>query len=157
MKGIDMYPSQPLTNSFKQSNGCPAVQAWIDGLNYAATALLAAGTQPSQLTARLTDQIAAVERGTRRKVVLCNGRTDGRWFQFAANHGADYARVTKPNEVRLLSAKIGGVVMSANFFKPGKYTHDNAHVAQVLRTLADLIEKAPVPLADNDIELSMHR
>jgi hypothetical protein len=68
---------------------------------------------------------------------------------------SEYARVTRPNAVRLLSAKIAGVVMSANFSKPGVYDHDNAHVAQALRALADIIEKAPVPLADNDIALSV--
>lgn len=97
-----------------------------------------------------------MDQGDRRR-----GQADGEWFQFASarasTYGSDYDRVSKPNDVRLLSAKIDGVVMSANFFKPGKYNHANSHVAQALRTLADLIEKAPVPLAGHDMELSTRR
>lgn len=113
--------------------------------------------QPWQLLERMKGRVEAAELATRRKVALRCGKSDGWWFQFTSACGSDYVRVSKPNEVRLLSAKIDGVVVSANFSKPSKYNHSNAHVADALRTLADLIENAPVPLAAHDIELSTRR
>jgi hypothetical protein len=154
-----MYLKYPVTNSFYQRTECSTAEAWLCVLDCTAHELLEAGVQPSQLRERMTNQIAATVRATRRSVVLSSGKTDGRWFQFGGYHGAEYARVTVtiPKAVRLVSSKIAGVVMSANFSKPGAYDHDNAHVADALRTLADIIEKAPVRLADNDIELSVGR
>jgi hypothetical protein len=133
-------------------------QAKIAGLNATAQALVRVGVEHSRLTVEMADQIAAVERETSRKVVVRDGLTDGTWFVFDENQarrGREYIKVYKPNEVRLLSARLDGVIMSANFMKPGFYDHENHHVAQALRRLADAIEKSQVRLADCDVDLGV--
>ena len=55
----------------------------------------------------------------------------------------------------MLSAKIAGVVLSANLRKPGFYDHDNAYVAEALRRLAEIVEQAPFRIADNDGDLAV--
>jgi len=152
-----MNLNHTLASSPQQRNGCLAAETLLDGLNFTARALLEAGVKPAELAGKMSGQIVAAERATGRKIAFSNGRADGRWFQFGGQFGTQYVRVSMPNAVRLLSARIAGVVMSANFYKPGVYDHGNSHVANVLRELADIIEKAPVPLADNDIELSVSR
>jgi hypothetical protein len=134
-------------------------QAKVAGLNFTAKALVRVGVDQSRLAAEMADQISAVERETNCRVVFRNGLTDGVWFTLEEKqlkrHGAEYVKVAKPNEVRFLSARLDGVIMSANFLKPGTYNHENRHVAQALRRLADLIEKSQIRLADYDVVLDV--
>jgi hypothetical protein len=153
-----MQLSQGGGGSWGRPNAPPIDQARLEGLNATAKALARAGFPHNRLLAEMADQIALVERQTGRKVRSENGQSDGVWFTFEVKRpsGDNYVRVrTTPNGVRLLSARVEGVVMSANFMKPGVYDHDNVCVAQALRTLADIIENAPARLADADVELDI--
>jgi hypothetical protein len=144
-----------MSGSWNKAPVTPIDQARLDGLNFTANALLQAGINPSQLPGAMTEQKVVVERETKRKVAFKDGTTDGIWFLFEAKRGQGHLRVTKPNEVRFLTARIDGVVMSANLMKPGVYNHDNAHVAGALRILADTIENTHVRLADQDVVLQV--
>jgi hypothetical protein len=73
----------------------------------------------------------------------------------AAPPGKTYAQVRKPNQVRFLAGMVEGVQVVVNLHKPGLYRHDNLHVARALRALAGAIERAVVPLADQDGELAL--
>jgi hypothetical protein len=134
-------------------------QAKVAGLNFTANALIRVGVDQARVGAEMADQIGAVERETNRKVIFRNGLVDGVWFAFEEKQlkarGQEYVKVAKPNEVRFLSARLDGVIMSANFFKPATYNHENRHVAQALRRLADLIEKSQIRLADYDVVLDV--
>lgn len=133
----------------------PLDQARLDGLNFTAKALLRVGTEPSRLLREMAEQIAVIECEGRRKVVFRDGTRDGVWFAYGPSPGQDYAQVAKPNEVRTLRARVRGVSISLNLMKPGAYDHDNDHVASALRSLADAIDRAPVRLADQDVELPL--
>lgn len=64
-----------------------------------------------------------------------------------------YFRVQRPNQVRLLNAKIDKVTIGGiNLYKPdpGGYKHENQAVAKALRHLANIIESSPVCLSDMD-------
>jgi len=130
--------------------------ARLDGLNHTAKALLNVGFTKTQLLSTMSDHIAVVERDTRRKVKFKDGSLDDLWFVFTTKRESDdFIRVVKPNEVRFLSAKISGVLVSANLMKPNHYNFDNSVVAIALRRLADHIEATPIRLADRDIDLRL--
>jgi hypothetical protein len=128
-------------------------QIRLDGLNAAARGLAEAGFSPDELPTILRAEIKNLQRETGQKLTLRDGRTDGVWFKLTARRPCINAHVRKPNQVRFLSGKIAGVWIVVSLHKPGMYRHENAHVAQALRTLALAIERVGVPLADYDMEL----
>jgi hypothetical protein len=130
-------------------------QARLDGLNCAANALLRVGTAAKDLSRVMADDIERTQRECTRRVCYRDGSIDRIWFTFHVSRGADYLRVTTPKEVRMLSAKVSGVTISANLHKPGKYHHENLDVARAFRRLAELVERAPFPLADKDGDLAV--
>ena len=103
----------------------------------------------------MAEDVRKVENECSRRILYKDGRADRVWFMFDVKRGSDYVRISKPNEVRMLSAKIAGVVLSANLCKPGFYDHDNAYVAEALRRLAEIVEHAPFRVADNDGDLAV--
>jgi hypothetical protein len=143
----------------KSTQVISASQAWLDGLNFTANALLEAEMPSGQIENLMEDHVLAVNQATNRRVLFRNGRDDGIWFTFDESHLAngEYLRVRKPNDVTLLGAKINRVTVSLNLRKPHPdphmpllYDHDNDHIATALRALADLIEVSPIRLADQE-------
>ncbi len=63
-------------------------------------------------------------------------------------------QVRMPKHIRVLAGKVHGVSIVVRLHKPGKYRHENSHIAHALRSLAGAIERAGAPLADQDGELS---
>jgi len=126
-------------------------QVRLDGLNAAARAIARAGFSPDELPLILRAELGSLQRDTGREVVSCDG-VGGVWFAWTSRRPS-YASVRMANEVRFLSGEIDGVWMVVNLHKPGTYRHENAHVAEAMRALAEAVERAEVPLADQDMEL----
>ncbi len=125
----------------------------IDVLNGVAKSLVKLGTDISKIQAVMAEDVAKFEKDTGHKLCFKKDCTNGNWFSIAMPNKKDYASTKKPYAVRMISARINNVIISANFYKPGVYDHSNSHVAQALRILADKIEKSPVRLADHDYKL----
>jgi hypothetical protein len=100
----------------------------------------------------MREDITRFEKETGLKLQFNENCKDGNWFT-TSSYSRNFAFTKKPNEVRFINARINDVVMSANFYKPETYNHDNVHVAQALRILADAIEKSSMRLADYDMTL----
>lgn len=127
-------------------------QIKLEGLNNTAKTLLRVGTPLLQLKIAMKEDIASFEKETGLKLQFNENCKDGNWFT-TNGYSRNFAFTKKPNEVRFINARINDVVISANFYKPQTYNHDNAHVAQALRILADKIEKSSIRLADYDVTL----
>jgi hypothetical protein len=135
--------------------GTPAAAAArgrLDGLNAAARAVVRANFSPDELPFIFRAEVASLQRAFGQEIVFCDGR-EGVWFAWKTRRPDSYASVRKPNEVRFLSGQIDGVWVVVNLHKPGAYRHENAHVAEALRALAEAVERAEVPLADHDMQL----
>jgi hypothetical protein len=129
-------------------------QAKLDSLNATAAALRRAGIRADQVLTVMRPDIERAEQETGRKVISAEGSAELPQFTFAPRlRPKSYARVRKPNQVRFLSGMVEGVWVVVNLHKPGVYRHDNRQVAEALRTLVAAIERARVPLADQDTEL----
>jgi hypothetical protein len=155
-----MHLSRDNPNSSWQGPASEAVlKALVAGLNSTAEAVLKVGVCSWQLPAVLAEEVVLVEKKAGRKLQFKEGHSDHVWWFFpppaasTSGHGVASDRIwtEMPNEVRLLEARINGVIIQVNLFKPGKYHHSNRHLAETFRRLADQVEQAPVELADNTV------
>lgn len=123
----------------------------LNGLNDTVKTLMRVGINPKEIPSVMAKEILQFETATGHKLSFdFNSVSKEGVFQIVQPAKKDYIKVYTPKQVRLLSAKIDGVTMSANLHKAGFYDHDNGKIAQALRRLADQIEAAPVRLADRD-------
>jgi hypothetical protein len=138
------------------NNASVATQAQVQliSLNTAAAALKRAGISADQVLTIMRPDIERAEQETGQQVIFADGSVEGPHFTLAPRpRPKTYARVRRPNQVRFLSGRVEGVWIVVNLHKPGAYRHENRQVAEALRTLAAAIERAQVPLADQDTEL----
>lgn len=123
----------------------------LDEINKIAKALINAGVSPNAIAEEMVREVNQYQSATGNNLIFKHApATKFSGFQISNSQRVNHFYVAKPNDVRLLQAKIDGVTIQINLYKPGKYDHDNQVVAKSLRHLANLIEDVPIRLADQN-------